>query len=246
MELSVIVPVHNEQGNIQPLLDEIRDALEGKYAYEVLYVDDGSSDSSLNELKSAKANGFNQLVIVQHRGCFGQSAAIQSGAKLARGEWIATLDGDGQNDPADIPALLEKAKQQHERDRHCVCVAGYRVKRDDSYVKRLSSKVANKIRRSVLNDNVPDTGCGLKVMYTKAYLALPFFDHQHRFLPALFIRSGGKVEVVPVNHRPRNEGQSKYGISNRLWVGIIDMFGVKWLCNRAKNPNYSVIQMKDM
>ena len=152
--------------------------------------------------------------------------------RAARAEWIVTLDGDGQNDPADIPALVRAALQAESTE--CLrLIMGNRVSRRDTQIRRISSRIANGVRRSLLNDATPDTGCGIKVFHRRTFLALPTFDHMHRFLPALFLREGMKVISIPVHHRPRIRGKSKYGINNRLWVGIVDLFGVRWLMRRA-------------
>ncbi|MEO5573254.1 MAG: glycosyltransferase family 2 protein [Gammaproteobacteria bacterium] len=230
-ELSVVVPVHNEEGNIEPLIGEIRAALDGVLDYEVIYVDDGSSDATLQRLIALR-NGFNRLRILNHRKSCGQSTAVLTGARAARAAWIVTLDGDGQNDPADIPALL--AARSGADGPQLIC--GRRRRRNDSWLKRLSSRVANRVRAGLLKDNTPDTGCGLKLFSRSAFLALPHFDHMHRFLPALMLRNGGRVVNVDVNHRARGHGKSNYGLHNRLWVGIIDMFGVMWLQRRTKLP----------
>ena len=169
----------------------------------------------------------------RHRASCGQSAAIATGVRAARAPWSATLDGDGQNDPADIPALFAQA-QAHAVGP--VLVAGHRVNRRDTRVKQLSSRLANGVRAQLLKDATPDTGCGLKVFERAAFLALPHFDHMHRFLPALFIRAGGQVVSAPVNHRPRTRGRSNYGTFDRLWVGIVDLVGVAWLQRRAVRP----------
>jgi len=238
IQLSVVVPVFNEQENIRSLATEIRASLQDRLPFELIYVDDGSQDASFAELRALKDEGFPELRIVRHDGCFGQSASILSGCRQARAEWIATLDGDGQNDPADILPLYRAVIEKHTADNRYLCAAGYRKNRHDGLVKRWSSRVANGVRSRLLHDSTPDTGCGLKVFRREAFLALPFFDHLHRFIPALIQRNGGKIIVVEVNHRARKAGQSKYGIGNRLWVGLVDLFGVKWLCARAKNPKY--------
>jgi dolichol-phosphate mannosyltransferase len=170
----------------------------------------------------------------RHRRSCGQSAAIVTGVRAARGGWIATLDGDGQNDPADIPALLRHAMD--DVGKGPLLVAGHRVRRKDSWTKRLSSRFANRIRAALLHDATPDTGCGLKLFRRDTFLELPHFDHMHRYLPALFIRAGGRVVSVPVNHRPRIRGQSNYGTLDRLWVGIFDLVGVFWLQRRWQRP----------
>jgi dolichol-phosphate mannosyltransferase len=155
----------------------------------------------------------------------------------ARAPLIATLDGDGQNDPADIPRLLEIWRREEGKGGGAVaCIAGWRADRKDDALKRMSSKVANAVRSRLLRDSTPDTGCGLKLFSRDIFLRLPYFDHMHRFLPALFMRAGFRVISEPVNHRPRERGVSKYGFHNRLWVGLVDIVGVIWLLNRARNP----------
>jgi dolichol-phosphate mannosyltransferase len=233
MDLSVVIPVRNEAPNIGPLVQEIRAALDGRLDYEIVYVDDGSSDDTAAAI-GALARDLAGLRIVRHRRSFGQSAAIHTGVKAARARWIATLDGDGQNDPADIPKLWEIARQAPAEPP--LLVAGHRRKRRDSAVKRLSSRAANWVRRGLLGDGTPDTGCGLKLFRRELFLELPFFDHNHRFLPALVRRQGGRVLSVAVNHRPRARGTSNYGTLDRLFVGISDLIGMMWLMRRAKNP----------
>ena len=229
-QLSVVVPVHNERDNIVPLIEEIVAALRGRVALEIVYVDDASRDDSLAVLREARQR-FPELRVLRHLSQSGQSTAVRTGVKAARGAWIATLDGDGQNDPADIPKLLA-ARDAGEAA--VKCYAGWRVNRRDDALKRVSSKVANAVRSRILRDATPDTGCGLKLFEREAFLELPYFDHMHRFLPALFQRAGWQVRSVPVNHRPRTRGTSKYGMWNRLWVAIVDLRGVGWLIRRAK------------
>jgi dolichol-phosphate mannosyltransferase len=232
--LSVVVPVKNEAENIEPLIREIVAAVSTLADYEIVYVDDGSTDATLAELKRLAAE-LPQLKIVRHQASCGQSTAITSGSLAARFDWIATLDGDGQNDPADIPALLARLRAARpEENLHML--AGWRANRRDTWFRRFSSKVANGVRSNLLKDATPDTGCGLKVFSRATFLRLPYFDHMHRFLPALVQRHGGRVESVVVNHRPRERGTSKYGLHNRLWVGIVDLFGVMWLIRRARKP----------
>jgi dolichol-phosphate mannosyltransferase len=175
------------------------------------------------------------LKIIRHAVSCGQSTAITSGVLAARFAWIATLDGDGQNDPADIPALLARLRQARPED-NLQMLAGWRVNRRDTWFRRFSSRIANNVRSQLLKDATPDTGCGLKVFNRATFLRLPYFDHMHRFLPALVQRHGGRVESVEVRHRPRERGLSKYGLQNRLWVGIVDLFGVMWLIRRVKHP----------
>ncbi len=236
MNLSIVIPVRNEAANIAPLVGEIRAALDGRLAYEIVYVDDGSSDGTVAAVEALQG-GFPALRLVKHRARAGQSAAIRSGVKASGADWIATLDGDGQNDPADIPRLWAMAREAADAPR--LLIAGQRAKRRDSTVKRWSSRIANKVRAQLLGDDTPDTGCGLKVFHRALYLDLPFFDHQHRFLPALVLREGGRVVSVPVNHRPRERGTSNYGTLDRLWVGIVDLGGVMWLKRR---PGRAVIR----
>ncbi len=229
--LSVVVPVRNEGPNIAPLVAEIGAALSGT-PYEIVYVDDGSTDDTPARL--AALLGTAPLRVVRHRASCGQSAAIATGVRAAAGAWIATLDGDGQNDPADIPALFARARAMPPGQP--VLIAGHRVDRKDTRVKRLSSRLANRIRAGLLGDATPDTGCGLKLFRRDVFLALPSFDHMHRFLPALFIRAGGRVESVAVSHRPRLRGRSNYGTLDRLWVGIFDLAGMAWLQRRGSLP----------
>ncbi len=231
--LSVVVPVRNEAPNIRPLIAEISQALAG-VEHQIIYVDDGSSDATLDELRAMLAELPN-LAIRRHRASCGQSAAIITGVRAAAGEWIATLDGDGQNDPADIKRLLAYAERDNGPEP--VLFAGHRTQRRDNRVKRMSSLVANRVRAGLLQDRTPDTGCGLKLFRRSDFLALPQFDHMHRFLPALFIRAGGRVRSVPVNHRHRLRGRSNYGTLDRLFVGIVDLAGVAWLQRRWRRPD---------
>lgn len=237
MDLSVVVPVRNEAENIGPLIAEIHAALEGAVEFEVIYVDDGSSDATPARLADARAR-HGRLRTLRHAQSCGQSAAIATGVLAARGIWIATLDGDGQNDPADIPSLWQRVAREGTPDPGLVIV-GHRKKRRDTALRRVASRVANTIRAGLLGDRTPDTGCGLKLFAREAFVELPRFDHMHRFLPALFLGHGRRVVSVEVNHRPRQRGQSNYGILDRLWVGIVDLFGVKWLLRRTSVPEVS-------
>lgn len=242
MDLSVVIPVKDEAGNIAPLVAEIVAALDGFVSFEIVYVDDGSDDATASEIRRLQA-GLPQLRLVRHAASCGQSAAIRSGVKAACGRWIATLDGDGQNDPADIPVLWHIAQGFVEADMADaspatppLLIAGHRARRRDSWSKRHASRIANAVRRRMLRDNTPDTGCGLKLFPRALFLDLPYFDHMHRFLPALVLREGGVVRSVPVNHRPRQRGVSKYGVIDRLAVGIADLVGVMWLRRRCAKP----------
>jgi len=234
MDLSVVIPVKNEADNIAPLFEEIRVALDDIADYEVLFVDDGSEDATAAKVLQLTGDPQRWRLLC-HAKSYGQSAAIHTGVKAARGLWIATLDGDGQNDPADIPKLLDMVDVSSPSLR--LLVAGYRENRQDSWWRRSASRIANSVRSHLLGDGTPDTGCGLKVFPRSLFLDLPSFDHMHRFLPALVLREGGTVRSVPVNHRPRRRGVSKYGVLDRLGVGIIDLFGVMWLQRRAARPH---------
>ena len=229
-QLSVVVPVYNEEGNVAPLVGEIVAALRGRCDFEIVYVDDLSRDGTLGVLRGLKA-GVPELRVVRHLSNSGQSAAVRTGVKAARGAWIATLDGDGQNDPADIPRLLAERERA---DPGVKLFAGWRVDRQDSGSKRWASKWANAIRSRMLRDSTPDTGCGIKLFEREAFLDLPWFDHMHRYLPALMQRAGWKTVSVPVNHRPRGAGVSKYNNLNRALVGIADLRGVAWLIRRSR------------
>ncbi len=229
-QLAVVVPVFNERDNIPPLLAEIAAALRGRVDYEVIYVDDDSTDDSREVLAREKL-AHPELRVLHHLSRSGQSTAVWNGVRAARSPWIATLDGDGQNDPADIPKLLAAREDAPAEVR---LFAGWRTTRRDSFNKRISSKVANAVRSRMLKDATPDTGCGLKLFEREVFLRLPYFDHMHRYLPALVKRAGFRSISVPVSHRPRTAGVSKYGMLDRLWVGLADLRGVAWLMRRAK------------
>ncbi len=228
-QLSVVVPVRNEQGNVASLIGEIDAALK-HVTHEIIYVDDGSTDDTFSQLKVLQTQ-FTQLRIVRHAHSCGQSTAVRTGVKAAQYAWVATLDGDGQNDPADIPKLMAAVT-----DGIDLVGGNRRASRRDTWIKRMSSVIANTVRSKMLRDDTPDTGCGLKLFKREAFLDLPYFDHMHRFLPALIKRRGGKILSVPVAHRNREHGKSNYGTIDRLLVGIVDLFGVAWLQRRAKVP----------
>ena len=232
-DFSVVVPVRNEADNISPLIAELKTVMTALQSYEIVIVDDGSDDATPEVLRD-QARACPELRVIRHRSSAGQSAAITTGVNEARAGIIITLDGDGQNDPADIPALLDRFREADNPD--LLLVTGERQKRRDSLLKRLSSRVANAVRGTLLGDHTPDTGCGLKVFSRPAYLAMPGFDHMHRFLPALMLCQGGHVLSVPVNHRARQHGVTKYGVFDRLGVGIVDLFGVMWLQRRPGTP----------
>jgi dolichol-phosphate mannosyltransferase len=229
-QLSVVVPVFNERDNVLPLIGEIAAALRDATDFEIVYVDDASKDDTLAVLTAAKAD-FPELRVIRHLTQSGQSTAVRTGVRAARGDWIATLDGDGQNDPADIPKLIAMRDESPDTIK---LFAGWRVNRKDTGSKRFASKFANGLRSRLLRDETPDTGCGIKLFERAAFLDLPYFDHMHRYLPALMQRAGWQVKSVPVNHRARATGVSKYNNLNRALVGISDLRGVAWLIRRSR------------
>lgn len=227
--LSVVVPVKNEAGNIAMLIGEIARALADRAPFEVIFVDDGSTDATAAMLKAEQA-GKPWLRVLHHAASSGQSAAVRSGVRAARGSIVATLDGDGQNDPAFLPALVAALESDPENG----MAQGQRIGRKDTQFKRLQSRVANRVRAAILRDATRDTGCGLKAFRREVYLALPYFDALHRFMPALVHREGYRVALVDVIDRPRHSGVSNYGFWNRLWVGLVDLAGVRWLIARKR------------
>ena len=232
VELSVVVPVKNEAENVASLVHEIAAAIGSEGGYEIIFVDDGSTDATAAELLMLKRE-IPLLRVISHSRNIGQSRAIRTGVRAARGEIIVTLDGDGQNDPADIPKLLALFRANGGK---LGMVSGVRAKRHDNFLRRLSSRVGNGVRRWMLNDGATDVGCSLKAFRRDAFLALPYFDHIHRFLIALMLREGYEVKFVDVNHRPRLKGISKYNLRNRLFVGVTDLMGVRWLQRRFRGP----------
>ncbi|PCJ54204.1 MAG: dolichol-phosphate mannosyltransferase [Planctomycetota bacterium] len=234
--ISVVVPVLNEAGNINPLIDEIHAALSPRFEeYEIIYIDDGSSDATPAELAERKAQDPH-LRILRHAKSYGQSSGVRSGVRAARFPWIATLDGDGQNHPGDIPALWDARPADITPEQPWLAI-GHRVDRQDTNSKRWASRFANRLRASVLRDDTPDTGCGIKLFSRHTFLTLPWFNHMHRYFPALIRRAGGTSISVPVRHRERGAGTSKYGVWDRAWVGIWDLMGVKWLVKRNAVPD---------
>ena len=229
--ISVVIPVFDEEGNVADLAGEIARAFEGR-SYEMIFVDDASRDGTLKTLMALKA-AHPQLRVLAHKRNAGQSRALRTGAEAARGGILVTLDGDGQNDPADAPALVERLRAGGPE---LGLVGGLRLRRQDSWSKKVGSKIGNGVRRRILRDDALDTGCGLKAMWRSAYLRFPYFDHMHRFLPALAKREGLKVDFVEVRHRPRASGQSKYTNWRRLKASLGDLAGVVWLLNRARAP----------
>ncbi|RYF94630.1 MAG: glycosyltransferase family 2 protein [Caulobacteraceae bacterium] len=230
-DYSIVVPVYDE-GEAAPLLAREIAAAFGERSYELIFVNDASKDDTQDRLTALKGE-IPQLRVLVHRKNSGQSRAIRSGILEARAPIIVTLDGDGQNDPADAPRLAERLKASPPQ---LALVGGERVKRQDSEAKRWASRWANRIRRRLLNDNCNDTGCGLKAFRREAFLRLPYFDHIHRYLPALMLREGYEVAFEPVNHRHRETGVSKYNNWGRLKASVSDLLGVMWLNTRARNP----------
>jgi dolichol-phosphate mannosyltransferase len=239
--VSVLIPAKNEANNLKPLIEEVRMALADE-AYEIIVVDDGSTDATLHELRQIKNNGLSTLRILRHERSLGQSTSLYHAALAAKGQWLATLDGDGQNDPADIPGMLALVRGEQGLA-GIQLVAGHRVNRRDNASKRWASRFANGLRSRMLKDQTPDTGCGLKLIERAAFLRLPYFDHMHRYIPALIQRHNGRMITHPVNHRHRTSGVSKYGNLDRALVGILDLIGVWWLIRRTRlNANAQEIE----
>ena len=237
--VSVVVPVRNEAGNVAPLVAEIAAALANRTPFEIVYVNDGSTDGTEAELVGLMASRP-WLRQIKHAASCGQSAAVRTGARHARGGIIVTLDGDGQNNPTFIPALLDALERGAPR---VGLVAGQRVGRKDTGFKKLQSRIANGVRGAVLRDGTRDTGCGLKAFRRDLFLSLPYFDGLHRFLPALVRREGYDIGYVDVIDRPRGAGVSNYGMWDRLWIGILDLAGVWWLIRRKRRvPQVSEVK----
>jgi glycosyltransferase involved in cell wall biosynthesis len=230
-DISVVVPVFDEEGAAPALAREIAAAFKGR-RFEIVFVDDASRDGTRAALE-ALSSEIPQLRVLAHRKNSGQSRAIRSGILGARGAVIVTLDGDGQNDPADGPALVDALMAGPPE---LALVGGERVKRQDSRAKKIASRIGNGVRKRLLKDTANDTGCGLKAFRREAFLRLPYFDHIHRYLPALMLREGYRTDFRPVNHRHRQTGRSKYTNLGRLWASLSDLFGVMWLQSRARNP----------
>ena len=230
VDVSIVVPVRNEAGNVAPLIAEIAAALDGRWRYEIIYVNDGSTDATPERLAEMMKQQGN-LRRIDHAISSGQSAAVRSGVRAARGAIVATLDGDGQNDPAFLPALIAPIQNGDDR---IGLVAGQRVGRKATGFKKLQSRIANGVRNAILRDGTRDTGCGLKAFRRDVFLVMPYFDGLHRFLPALVRREGYDIAYVDVIDRPRHSGVSNYGFFDRLWIGIMDLVGVWWLIRRKK------------
>ena len=230
MAVSIVVPVRNEAENIVPLIEEIAAALDGRWVYEIVYVNDGSTDATADRLATAMKQRPN-LRQLRHAASAGQSAAVRSGVRAAHGAIVATLDGDGQNNPAFLPELIAAVENGGAR---VGLAAGQRVGRKDTGFKKFQSRAANAIRNAILHDGTRDTGCGLKAFRREVFLMMPYFDGLHRFLPALMRREGYEIAYVDVVDRPRRSGVSNYGFFDRLWIGIMDLAGVWWLIRRKK------------
>ena len=230
VDVSIVVPVRNEAENIGPLIAEIAAALDGRWKYEIIYVNDGSTDATGGRIVAIMKQREN-LRQIRHATSSGQSAAVRSGVRAARGAIVATLDGDGQNNPAFLPDLISAIEKGGER---VGLVAGQRVGRKDTGFKKIQSRIANGVRNGILRDGTRDTGCGLKAFRREVFLMMPYFDGLHRFLPALVRREGYDIAYVEVTDRPRRSGVSNYGFFDRLWIGIMDLAGVWWLIRRKK------------
>ena len=227
-DLSLVIPVYNERENLAPLLAEIAGALGGAgRSYEVVAVDDGSTDGSLETLQTLKRE-HPELRIVSFERNAGQTAAFAAGFRAARGRFVVTLDADLQNDPADVPRVVDALERSG-----ATAVAGYRTARHDSVWKLLQSRIANGVRNWLNGESIRDTGCSLKAFHADAVRALPLFSGMHRFLPTLIKMHGGTVEEVPVGHRPRRFGVTKYGMWNRVFRSLADAFAVRWMQRRA-------------
>jgi len=233
VDVSVVVPVYNEEENVAGLVAEIAAAMEGR-AYEMIFVDDCSTDGTSQALQDAKSR-HPQLRVLRHGANAGQSRSVRSGVMAARAPVVATLDGDGQNDPADVPNLVDRLTRPDASSRLSM-VGGRRVNRQDSAWKKFGSRFGNGVRKWLLNDQADDTGCGIKAFRRQAFLRLPYFDHLHRFLPALMLREGFEIEFADVNHRERQHGVSKYSNIGRLLASFSDLLGVMWLNSRARLP----------
>lgn len=230
-DISIVIPIYNEQDNIVQLIREVIATLEKKINFEIIIVDDGSDDKTyevVNKIKKINKN----ISLISHKKNYGQSIGLRTGIIRANNEYIVTLDGDGQNDPRDILKLIKSFDTKV----NYMMVIGNRVNRIDTIAKKVASRLAFQIRKLLLKDTTPDTGCAIKVFRKKDFLQLPFFNHIHRFLPFLFNTFGGKVISIPVNHRSRSTGISKYSNFQRFLVGINDLYGVIWLRKRSVWP----------
>lgn len=235
LDLSIIIPVYNEAGNIADVVSEVRAAFDGVVSYEIVFINDGSDDGTADEI-AAEAAESDVVRVVTHKTRGGKSRALINGAMAARGRFMATMDGDGQDDPTNIVRMWEKLCESGSPD-PALLVCGWRRDRKDSFWRKFVSRIANRVRRWLLGDDTPDTACGLKLMNREAFLDLPRFENMHRYFPALFAKRGHRAVSVPVVHRPRNKGVSKYGTLDRLWAGIWDLMGVMWVLKRMQYPD---------
>ena len=237
-KISVVVPIYNEEGNIINLIDELIPIVD-KIGGEIIIVDDNSNDASRDLILKKKNNVNIEILLLQHAKQYGQSAGLLTGIKAAKNDLIVTLDGDGQNDPKDIFSMLKVWENNNENS--YLLVIGHRKNRQDNWSRRYASLMAKRFRKFILKDSTPDSGCGIKVFSRNLFLSLPYFDHIHRFLPALTRRHGGSVISHIVSHRNRSSGVSKYSNWQRFRVGLIDLYGVSWLIKRSSFP----IKLKD-
>jgi dolichol-phosphate mannosyltransferase len=244
LKLTIVITVYNEEENIFPVVDELYDKLEGKIVFDLIIVDDGSQDATSFLLQDINKK-YSNLRVVRHSVNYGKSTAIITGVKASITPWIATMDGDGQNNPDDILTLYDKLQNLPD-PRERILLAGRRRKRNDNLIKRVSSFIANRIRSLLLKDDTLDTACGLKIFSRKMFLYLPKFNNMHRFMPALYKRADGKVISVDIDDRPRIHGKSKYNLKNRLWVGIFDLFGMIWLQHRSIPGNNMELREKEL
>ena len=237
-KISVVIPIYNEEGNIINLIDELIPIVD-KIGGEIVIVDDNSNDTSRDLILKKKNNVNIEILLLQHAKQYGQSAGLLTGIKAAKNDLIVTLDGDGQNDPKDITSMLKVWEDNNENS--YLLVIGHRQNRQDNWSRRYASLMAKRFRKFILKDSTPDSGCGIKVFSRNLFLSLPYFDHIHRFLPALTRRHGGSVISHIVSHRNRSSGVSKYSNWQRFRVGLIDLYGVSWLIKRSSFP----IKLKD-
>ena len=237
-KISVVIPIYNEEGNIINLIDELIPIVD-KNGGEIIIVDDNSNDASRDLILKKKNNVNIEILLLEHAKQYGQSAGLLTGIKAAKNDLIVTLDGDGQNDPKDINSMLKVWEDNNENS--YLLVIGHRQNRQDNWSRRYASLMAKRFRKFILKDSTPDSGCGIKVFSRNLFLSLPYFDHIHRFLPALTRRHGGSVISHIVSHRNRSSGVSKYSNWQRFRVGLIDLYGVSWLIKRSSFP----IKLKD-
>lgn len=237
-KISVVIPIYNEEGNIINLIDELIPIVD-KIGGEIIIVDDNSNDASRDLILKKKNNVNIEILLLEHAKQYGQSAGLLTGIKAAKNDLIVTLDGDGQNDPKDINSMLKVWEDNNENS--YLLVIGHRQNRQDNWSRRYASLMAKRFRKFILKDSTPDSGCGIKVFSRNLFLSLPYFDHIHRFLPALTRRHGGSVISHIVSHRNRSSGVSKYSNWQRFRVGLIDLYGVSWLIKRSSFP----IKLKD-